>query len=69
MSYDSMYNSCAFFIGEEVVRCGEYTLEKFKECLRCKYKGTACEAYTCSHADGKNCLLQIGKINHFMSNK
>lgn len=64
---DYMKYSCAFLIGknEDIVMSGQYGLEKFRECLDCKYFDTSCEKYVCRHDDGKQCLLQVGTINHF----
>jgi hypothetical protein len=65
-------NSCAFFfprLEDKRIKCGNYSLEKFKECLDCTHFLTNCEAYMCIHPDGEKCLLQIGGVNHFQKEK
>lgn len=68
---DYIANSCAMFIPNRQgrrIQAGDFSLEKFKECLRCKHFETDYEAYNCKHPNGVECLMQIG-TNLFVSRK
>lgn len=67
--------SCGVYIGQESIanppqiHAQHYSLTKFKQCLQCVHFHSEYESYRCKHEQGRECLLQIGFINHFERRK